>query len=239
MADKMVAVVCDCLLHHLLACTSTVAFSSRDSEMVMLTPPPTAKTSSLADRRTTGVRHARNDAVQSLYQSPRARRLEQSGIRSPLRDIGNIPRRPLAENSGSGNTEYRAYVGFSGLAFNSDKPAGKFDIDCEQYTQIAKGGPITVFPASCLVINSPRWKDDAKPVPFPNKFISASGFLVGVEDRTVSGSPHRRRFVIHVDNVIFLGSNAAAAPSTPSSRSSVPSGNKRKRRYHLMVPRPE
>jgi hypothetical protein len=99
-------------------------------------------------------------------------------------------------------TDYRAYVNFCGLPFNGNKAAGKFDIDCEQYTQIAKGGPTTVFPVSCWIINSPRWSPDKKPVPFSNRFISASGFLVGVEKREVPGSPHTWCFIVDVDNVV-------------------------------------
>ncbi|KAJ7719706.1 hypothetical protein B0H16DRAFT_1739194 [Mycena metata] len=56
--------------------------------------------------------------------------------------------------------EYRPYLSLSGLPFNIDKPQAKFDMDIEQYTQISKGGPVTVFPASCSIIDSPRW---AKP----------------------------------------------------------------------------
>jgi hypothetical protein len=89
------------------------------------------------------------------------------------------------------------------------------DIDCEQYTQIAKGGPTTVFPMSCWIVDSPHWKTDAKPVPYGNRFISASGFLVGVEDCTVSGSAHKQRFIIDVDNVIYLGAPTTTAPATP------------------------
>ncbi|KAJ7346921.1 hypothetical protein DFH08DRAFT_869795 [Mycena albidolilacea] len=128
---------------------------------------------------------------------------------------GMMPRMPKVD------TEYRAYINFCGLPFNNNKKAGKFDIDCEQYTQIAKGGPTTVFPMSCWIVDSPRWKTDAKPVPFGNRFISASGFLVGVEDRTVSGSAHKRRFIIDVDNVIYLGAPPTTAPATPVSSSSA------------------
>ncbi|KAJ7902791.1 hypothetical protein B0H14DRAFT_2555278 [Mycena olivaceomarginata] len=59
-------------------------------------------------------------------------------------------------------------------------------------------------------------------LPFNNnkkagKFISASGFLVGVEDHTVSGSAHKRRFIIDVDNVIYLGVPPTTASATPDS----------------------
>ncbi|KAJ7306707.1 hypothetical protein DFH08DRAFT_824660 [Mycena albidolilacea] len=111
-------------------------------------------------------------------------------------------------------TDYGAYVNFCGLPFNGNKATGKFDIDCEQYTQISKGGPTTVFPASCWIIDSPRWARDKKPMPFSNKFVSASGFLVGAEKRAVPGSPHSQHFLIDVDNVIYLGNNVAAGPTT-------------------------
>ncbi|KAJ7895131.1 hypothetical protein B0H14DRAFT_2558716 [Mycena olivaceomarginata] len=117
-------------------------------------------------------------------------------------------------------TDYRAYVNFCGLPFNGNKAAGKFDIDCEQYTQIAKGGPTTVFPASCWIINSPHWSPDKKPVPFSNRFISASGFLVGVEKRRVPGSPRTRCFIVDVDNVVYLGTNVTAGRATPAASSS-------------------
>ncbi|KAJ6535290.1 hypothetical protein DFH09DRAFT_1091823 [Mycena vulgaris] len=120
-------------------------------------------------------------------------------------------------------TEYPLYVNFSGLAFNNDKDAGTFDMDIEQYTQISKGGPITVFPMSCWIKDSPRWakSSSGKPVPYPGKFISASGYLVGVKDLQVAGSPHKRRFKIEVDNVVYLGSAPAANPSTPAASSSA------------------
>ncbi|KAJ6626182.1 hypothetical protein B0H10DRAFT_2211374 [Mycena sp. CBHHK59/15] len=124
------------------------------------------------------------------------------------------------------NTEYRPYVTFSGVAFNTDKPMGKFDLDAEQYTLIAKGGPTTVFPVSSWIIDSLRWANTAKPVPFPEKFVTASGHLVAVENLEVPGSAYKRRFKVHVDNVIYLGS-AKAAGSGPST----PAPNKRKQTF--------
>ncbi|KAJ7663598.1 hypothetical protein B0H14DRAFT_2658745 [Mycena olivaceomarginata] len=91
-------------------------------------------------------------------------------------------------------TDYCAYVNFCGLPFNGNKAAGKFDINCEQYTQIAKGGPTTIY--------------------------IASGFLVGVEKREVPGSPHTRHFIVDVDNVVYLGTNVTAGPTTPAASSS-------------------
>ncbi|KAJ7670724.1 hypothetical protein DFH06DRAFT_1125018 [Mycena polygramma] len=59
---------------------------------LMLSPPPTASSSSLVHRQTSGVRHARIDASRSPYQSPRQRHLQRSGgQRSPFRDIANFP----------------------------------------------------------------------------------------------------------------------------------------------------
>ncbi|KAJ7824581.1 hypothetical protein B0H13DRAFT_2375418 [Mycena leptocephala] len=69
--------------------------------IVMLTPPPTASSSSLAHRRTTGVRQARNDAIRSPYHSPRQHRLQRSPGRSPLQNVGNIPR-PQIQNPVAG-----------------------------------------------------------------------------------------------------------------------------------------
>ncbi|KAJ7037145.1 hypothetical protein C8F04DRAFT_1332779 [Mycena alexandri] len=124
------------------------------------------------------------------------------------------------------NMEYSPYVVLSGLPFNIDKPAAKFDIDIEQYTQTAKGGPMTVFPASCHIVDSPRWGKGTKPVPFPDKYVTASGYLTGVEDVNVPGSAHNRRFNVDVDNVIWLGNAPSATPATPAASSS--SAGKRK-----------
>ncbi|KAJ7883329.1 hypothetical protein B0H13DRAFT_1890414 [Mycena leptocephala] len=74
-------------------------------------------------------------------------------------------------------TEYPPYVVISGLPFNIQKPSATFNIDIEQYTQIAKGSQMMVFPASCTIINSPRWSKVPKPVPFPEKYITTSGYL--------------------------------------------------------------
>ncbi|KAJ6632037.1 hypothetical protein B0H10DRAFT_2206447 [Mycena sp. CBHHK59/15] len=89
------------------------------------------------------------------------------------------------------NTEYRPYVTFSSVAFNTNKPVGKFDLDAEQDTLIAKGGPTTVFPVSSWIIDSPRWANTAKPVPFPEKFVTAAGHLVAVENLEVPGSAYK------------------------------------------------
>ncbi|KAJ7889154.1 hypothetical protein B0H14DRAFT_2561994 [Mycena olivaceomarginata] len=96
--------------------------------------------------------------------------------------------------------------------------AGKFDIDWWIHH---------VFPISCWIVDSPRWKTDAKPVPYGNWFISASGFLVGVEDRTVSGSVHKQRFIIDVDNVIYLGAPPTTAPATPVRGTGSEDGTKK------------
>jgi hypothetical protein len=119
-------------------------------------------------------------------------------------------------------TEYPPYVVVSGLPFNIQKPSATFDIDIEQYTQLAKGSSqMTMFPASCTIIDSPRWSKVPKPVPFPEKYITASRYLAGVEDSEVQGSPHARRFKINLDNVIWLGNSPAAAPSTPGKTLSL------------------
>ncbi|KAJ7841431.1 hypothetical protein B0H13DRAFT_1910297 [Mycena leptocephala] len=77
----------------------------------------------------------------------------------------------------------------SGVTFNSDKPTARFDMDVEQYTQFAKG---KVVPVSCSTVDSPRWKDvTRKPVPFPGKYVSISGHLIGVEEGAVSRSPYK------------------------------------------------
>ncbi|KAF7328554.1 hypothetical protein MVEN_02543100 [Mycena venus] len=121
------------------------------------------------------------------------------------------------------NTRHTLF--FSGLPFNGKKDKGTFDIDVEQYTQLAKGGPITAFPASCSIIDSPRWPNPgSKPVPYPGKFVSASGYLVGVESREVMGSPYKQRFKMNVDNVVYLGSapsGLANDPSTPATSSAA------------------
>ncbi|KAJ7021409.1 hypothetical protein C8F04DRAFT_1195533 [Mycena alexandri] len=65
---------------------------------LMLSPPPTAS-SSLAQRRTSGARQARNTALRSPYQSPREHRLHRVNGASPLRDVTNIPQ---AENAAAG-----------------------------------------------------------------------------------------------------------------------------------------
>jgi hypothetical protein len=107
------------------------------------------------------------------------------------------------------DTKYWAYINICGLPFNNNKEARKFNINCEQYTQIAKGGPTTVFPMLCWIIDSPRWKTNAKPVPYGNRHILASGFLVRVEDHTVSGS---------VIDVIYLGVPPTTALATQVSK---------------------
>ncbi|KAJ7656351.1 hypothetical protein DFH06DRAFT_1328643 [Mycena polygramma] len=109
------------------------------------------------------------------------------------------------------DTEFPPYVMLSGLPFNIDKNAASFDMDIEQYTQISKGHQITMFPASCTIMNSPRWANTAKPVPFPEKYIHASGYLRAMEEKAVAGSSHSPRFKVDVDNVIWLG---GTAPST-------------------------
>ncbi|KAJ7824579.1 hypothetical protein B0H13DRAFT_2375414 [Mycena leptocephala] len=115
------------------------------------------------------------------------------------------------------NTEHPPYIVFSGLPFNGNKEKGTFDIDIGQYTQLSKGGPLTVLPASCSIIDSPRWHNK-KPVPYPGKFVSASGHVVAMENKQVNGSPHKKRFKIMVDNVVYLGNNNE--PSTPATSSS-------------------
>ncbi|KAJ7857508.1 hypothetical protein B0H13DRAFT_2574627 [Mycena leptocephala] len=114
------------------------------------------------------------------------------------------------------NTEYLPYVVFSSLPFNGNKDKGTFDIDIGQYTQLSKGGPLTVLPASCLIIDSPRWPSN-KPVPYPRKFVLASGHVVAMENKQINGSPYKSRFKIIVDNVVYLGNNND--PSMPATSS--------------------
>ncbi|KAJ7480357.1 hypothetical protein B0H11DRAFT_2233485 [Mycena galericulata] len=130
------------------------------------------------------------------------------------------------------DTEHRPYVTMSGVAINGNKPAATFDMDVDQYTQFAK---VLTFPASCWIIDSPRWKDNnSKPVPFQGKYVTVSGYLVGVEDKTVEGSQHKCRFKIEVDNVIYLGSTPSAA--TPSTPAPPPSSAPKKRPVYDNTP---
>ncbi|KAJ7886743.1 hypothetical protein B0H13DRAFT_1889141 [Mycena leptocephala] len=82
---------------------------------------------------------------------------------------------------------------------------GTFDIDIGQYTRLSKGDPLTVLPASCLIIDSPPHWPSNKPVPYPGKFDSASGHVVAMENKQVNGSPYENRFKIMADNVVHLG----------------------------------
>jgi hypothetical protein len=74
------------------------------------TPPPTASSSSLTHRRTTGIRHARDSMMQSPSQSPRRRRLEHAGIPSPLRDASNCLHYPPAENPNAGSSSEQEHA---------------------------------------------------------------------------------------------------------------------------------
>ncbi|KAJ7184078.1 hypothetical protein C8R46DRAFT_1026090 [Mycena filopes] len=133
------------------------------------------------------------------------------------------------------NMEYVPYAVLSGLPFNINKDDAKFDIDIEQYTQTAKGGPITVFPASCSIVDSPRWGKGGKPVPFPDKYVTTSGTLTGVKDVSAPGSAHKRRFIIDIDNVIWLGNApSSTTPATPAASSS--STGKRKQTFDAGTP---
>lgn len=81
--------------------------------MDRLTPICTVSSSSLAHRRTTGVRQVCNDAVGSPYHSLHQHRLQWSPGWNPLQDVSNIPRlqiqkpvaRPLVEDGCSGFRE--------------------------------------------------------------------------------------------------------------------------------------
>ncbi|KAJ6629524.1 hypothetical protein B0H10DRAFT_2208903 [Mycena sp. CBHHK59/15] len=148
----------------------------------------------------------------------------KADAQSPDADDGELSE--LALRMPKINTKYCPYVTFSSVAFITHKPVGKFDLDAEQYTLIAKGGPTTMFPVSGWIIDSPHWANTTKPVPFPKKFVTAPGHLVAVENLEVPGSAYKRRFKVHVDNVIYLGSEKAAG-----SGPLMPAPNKRKQTF--------
>ncbi|KAJ7919817.1 hypothetical protein B0H13DRAFT_2428228 [Mycena leptocephala] len=85
-----------------------------------LTPLPTASSSLLARRWTTGVQQARNDAVRSPYHSPHQHRLQRSPGWSPLQDVSNIPR-PQIQNPVAGPSVEDVHSGFREAPRNENR----------------------------------------------------------------------------------------------------------------------
>ncbi|KAJ7184070.1 hypothetical protein C8R46DRAFT_1026084 [Mycena filopes] len=105
------------------------------------------------------------------------------------------------------NMEYVPYAVLSGLPFNINKDDAKFDIDIEQYTQTAKGGPYYSLPSLLQHRRLPALGQGRQTCPFPRQDVSAPG------------SAHKRRFIIDIDNVIWLGNApSSTTPATPGKR---------------------
>jgi hypothetical protein len=115
------------------------------------------------------------------------------------------------------NTNFPPYLTICGIAFNTDKPKATFDIDAQQYTQFTSG--YAALPVSCTIMNSPRWThNDRKPTPFPNKYVKVTGFLTGRDIfHTIKSSPHKKRFTIDVDDVVFMGSATTTGKTATST----------------------
>ncbi|KAJ7239659.1 hypothetical protein C8J57DRAFT_1001144, partial [Mycena rebaudengoi] len=107
----------------------------------------------------------------------------------------------------------RAYMHVSGAVTKSDKGAGTFELEVEQYTaayaDLAKEKKDKVTPPSILPVtgffqDSPRYRR-GKPVPWVNRLVMFGGYLTGIAEDLDGDGVLKQRFVIDADNIAFLG----------------------------------
>ncbi|KAK7029143.1 hypothetical protein R3P38DRAFT_3516144 [Favolaschia claudopus] len=92
------------------------------------------------------------------------------------------------------NVNFPARLTICGPATNINKDDGTFEVDASQYTQFSRSQ--LPFPVSCACPTSPRWPTPApKPLPYPDKYLQATGWLIGFEEYPVSPSKHKERLL--------------------------------------------
>ena len=91
-----------------------------------------------------------------------------------------------------------------------DKNHGYFNLDVEHYISLAKTDRNNklIAPVSCCIPDSPRWKL-GKPVPYEKRYAFVTGLLSDICWETslseAAGNRPVGRFVVTVDNIVFLG----------------------------------
>ena len=105
------------------------------------------------------------------------------------------------------------YVSVSGVAINSNKLDGFFDINASQYTAHYKNDhALSVFPV-CTHFNSNKYKTK-KPLPSNNSFVYIEGFLENID---YDSTGHATTFHVSVDNISFLGKATVSHSQTDNS----------------------
>ncbi|KAJ7161538.1 hypothetical protein C8R46DRAFT_1353438 [Mycena filopes] len=134
---------------------------------------------------------------------------------------------------------HRSYLTVAGVVTKSSPETGTFEAESEQYTlsyadakktaedAAARASVPAVLPPRPLLgisgyFNSQRYKKN-KPVPYLDKYTLVSGLVTGVSE-ALEGSAVKQRFLIEVDDVVFInlsgGLPKAAPPATPASGAS-------------------
>jgi len=110
---------------------------------------------------------------------------------------------------------------------NRDKDAGTFTLDIDVWVSASKDSSTPSFkptaPFLCKIPDSPRYKTCGRPVPYNRRFVSVSGVLSDVVYKDNKEPSHNNedweieRFVIMVDDIVFLGQapQAASGASSP------------------------
>lgn len=103
-------------------------------------------------------------------------------------------------------SQHRPYIHVSGVASNSDKPGGFFDLNSLQYISIlSHGSNKAIAPISCFIPDSPQF-NKGKLVPVNRHYATVEGFLVNAFFDS-KGLNILQRFHIEVNSVITLGYN--------------------------------
>ncbi|PPQ82285.1 hypothetical protein CVT25_008435 [Psilocybe cyanescens] len=163
---------------------------------------------------------------------------------------------PLSPPSSDSNVEsssfaidpcQRAYLHISGVASNSQKSRGTFDVDIEHYISTFKDAKVgskpmkPIAPISCIIPDSPRYIVHGKPVPYNKRYVSVSGFLSGVTYKPDSPDVVQR-FHLEVENIAFLGqqgnSSGSPIPNSLDTPVKTPRATKGLINYNRKSPAP-
>jgi len=116
-----------------------------------------------------------------------------------------------------------------GLAVSCDSNAATFMLNIDVYCSMLKDSKSSTKPVApflCIIPDSPKYKSGNKPMPYNNHFVSLTGYLTNVHHKNNDPSQAVERFVITVQDIVFLGTSSDSAntvlPNTLDSSFSPP-----------------